>query len=48
MFEKKKDCGCKDVTHLLENHEKQHTKEHWVVIVLLAINIALQLSEYVS
>ena len=47
MFGNKCKCRCGELKPLLEDHEKQHTKEHYIVIVLLAAVIALQVANYV-
>ena len=47
MFKKCKECEASRLQPLLENHEKQHTREHYIVIVLLAVVIALQVADYV-
>ena len=48
MFSKKQcKCEASKLEPLLQNHEKQHTREHYIVIVLLAVVIALQVADYV-
>ena len=52
MFNKCKTCHCKGDDHkkivkLMEEHSKQHTIEHWIVVGLLAAILALQVYNYV-
>ena len=47
MF-KCKDCECnKDVIEKLEEHSKQHKYEHYLVLAILGIILALEIYPYV-